>query len=195
MDALQQMEMDYIADSRSEFAFDRFRNDYPDLRIDESGTSVPKKKNYAEIRAKALDEVYSEAYSNLRKANFHDSSKSDEDSQIYNAKSLSCLENAIPKLDPKDYAPARFMFLKKHPDDAISIGRIEEYIGKLGFDPKPISAAIVSYCSRKGKEESYRSFLFHLSNRLEVANKDANRDLPMTKDLIGRLKSLEELKK
>jgi len=175
--ALQELEIGYIVDSRDRDAFERFKEEYPDLDIDPEGKSEPEEKKYWQVTEKALNHTYDLAFNYLKNNNFKDDTNNKGNTQIYNAKTLAALKN-MEYQDYLLYSFKRKLFIDKHPYISYKeFNKIEAVLRLTGIDPNRFMIYVVAYCKDK-KYENFNLFLEHLFKRIEI--------LEVDKDLISQ---------
>jgi hypothetical protein len=175
--ALQELEIGYIVDSRDRDAFERFKEEYPDLDIDPEGKSEPEEKKYWQVTEKALNHTYDLAFNYLKNNNFKDDTNNKGNTQIYNAKTLAALKN-MEYQDYLLYSFKRKLFIDKYPYISYKeFNRIEAVLRLTGIDPNKFMIYVVVYCKDK-KYENFNLFLEHLFKRIEI--------LEVDKDLISQ---------
>jgi hypothetical protein len=165
--AIQELELNHVIDTKDRILFERFKSEYPDIEINPDGTSVPSKKNYWEVTEKAINHVFDMALDSLKKSNFKDDSPSDENTQVYNAKTLSCLKN-MEYVNPNLYYPMRKLFFEKFPQiSQSSFQDAEANLEKKGLDANGFLSYVIVYCKKK-KYENFSFFLDHLFRRIDI---------------------------
>lgn len=101
--------------------YELFSDAHRDIEFDETGKSGISFSNPWEVILTALDKTFEIAEHNLS-TNSRDKSKNKIDSQIYNAKTLKCLENIINK----DYNCTKILFLK----NSSNSGLVSKYLNE-----------------------------------------------------------------
>jgi len=185
--AVQEMELFYICKSKNRDAFNRFRDEYPDIEMDETGKSQPKDKRYWEIKEKALNEIYEFALEDLKKNFFQDRTTNKVNTQVYNAKNLSALKN-MDKQKSEIYIFSRKLFVDNFKgDDFINsktFNNIEKTMKLIGIkDPSKFLVNVINYCKGK-KREKIILFLEHLFDRIEILSYDTELSSQTSKDLL-----------
>jgi hypothetical protein len=175
LSAIQEIELSYIINNRDRDSFELFKASYPNLGIDVEGRSVPKDKNYWEIRETSLESVYQFALEELSKYEV-DKSKYRINSQVYNAKTLDELKNMSPHR-PDLYIYQRKLFLDRwrgiNLTDPREFNRVEKLlIDILGEKTNAFLIDVVEYCKSKNDARQFLTFLEHLFERIEILSLD-----------------------
>jgi len=187
--AIQELELNHIIEMKEKDLFEKFKSDYPDIEIDPEGTSIPIQKNYWEVAEKALNHVYDLAFNSLKKSNFKDNSPASENTQIYNAKTLSCLKN-IEYISPALYYPNRKLFLDKFPQISfLSIESAELNLKKKGVNSESFLSYVIFYCKKK-KYENFATFIDHLFRRIDVLSSDKDMSSYSNIDFLDSINSI-----
>jgi hypothetical protein len=169
--AVQELELNHIIETKEKDLFEKFKSDYPDIEIDPEGTSTPVQKNYWEVAEKALNHVYDLAFNSLKKSNFKDSSPAKENTQIYNARTLSCLKN-MEYVNSSFYYPNRKLFIEKFPQiSLLTLEMAESNLKKKEIDAESFMSYVLTYCKKK-KYENFATFIDHLLRRIDVLSSD-----------------------
>jgi hypothetical protein len=190
MTAVQEMELGYIIDSKNEEAFNRFKSDYPDMEIDAEGKSTPIKKDYWEITEKSLNYTFQMALEELKGSDFRDKSSDKANTQIYNAKTLSCLKN-MEKLDPSIYYFKRKLFIEKNASyiSDSQFNDVEDILKRLGVKHQSFMNYVVEYCKEK-KYKNFRLFIDHLFRRIDILSLDLSLKSASNKEFLESIKSV-----
>lgn len=188
MNALQEMEMGYIVDTKDESAFERFRQENPDLEIDPEGKSVPDEKRYWEVKEKALNHSYDLAFNYLKDKDFKDDGDR-ESTQVYNAKTLAALKNMEYK-DHSIYPFKRKLFLDGQPLlSNKEFNRIEGLLKSVGVEPFKFMIYVLAYCADK-KYGKFAFFLEQLFGRIEVLADDKDLVSESNRDFLESINAV-----
>jgi hypothetical protein len=189
LSALQEIELGYIVDSKDRDAFERFKEEYPDLEIDPEGKSQPEEKRYWEVTEKALNHTYDLAFNYLKNNNFKDDSPDKGNTQIYNAKSLAALKN-MEYQDSSIYPFKRKLFLDKNPYlSNKEFNKIESVLKSISVDPNRLMIYVISYCKDK-KYHNFNVFLEHLFKRIEILAEDKDMTSQSNKDFLEAINTI-----
>jgi hypothetical protein len=189
LNALQELELGYIVDSKDRDAFERFKEEYPDLEIDPEGKSQPEEKRYWEVTEKALNHTYDLAFNYLKNNNFKDDNSDKGNTQIYNAKSLAALKN-MEYQDSSIYPFKRKLFLDKNPYlSNKEFNNIESVLKLIGVDPNKLMIYVISYCKDK-KYNNFNIFLEHLFKRIEILAGDKDMTSQSNKDFLEAINTI-----
>jgi hypothetical protein len=188
LSALQELEIGYIIDSKDEQAFEKFKSDYPDLEIDEQGKSEAVKKDYWEITEKSLNYTYDMAFHSLKSNNFLDNTLGKVNTQIYNAKTLACLNNMTYQ-DDNAYLFKRKLFIDKFRLGFGSFNNAEIILKNKGLDASKFFVYVIAYCKDK-KYENFSKFLDHLFRRIELISKDTELKSSSNKEFLDNIISI-----
>jgi len=189
LNALQELELGYIVDSKDRDAFERFKEEYPDLEIDPEGKSQPEEKRYWEVTEKALNHTYDLAFNYLKNNNFKDDNPDKGNTQIYNAKSLAALKN-MEYQDSSIYPFKRKLFLDKNPYlSNKEFNNIESVLKLIGVDPNKLMIYVISYCKDK-KYNNFNIFLEHLFKRIEILAGDKDMTSQSNKDFLEAINTI-----
>jgi hypothetical protein len=184
--ALQELEFSHVVNSRDVAAFEKFKKDYPELEIDTTGKSTPIAKNYWEIKEKAVKSLYELAENDLKQNSFMDNSPNKVNSQVYNARSLSCLINRNFG-EPKAYIFSRKLFIDKFPgEEYITFDRfnhLEKVLSNRGIDHQKFMFYVIEYCGKKEKK-NFIYFLENLFIRIELLGLDQNLESEESKTFL-----------
>jgi hypothetical protein len=172
--ALQELEFSHVVNTRNEQSFEKFKQDYPDLKVDSDGKSTPIEKNYWEIKERAVKSIYDLAENNLKENSFKDESPNKVNSQVHNARSLSCLLNRDFG-EPKAYVFSRKLFIDKFPNENFisfeKFTEIEKILSDKEIDAKKFLFYVIEYCKNK-KLGNFIYFLENLFTRIELLGLD-----------------------
>jgi hypothetical protein len=189
LNALQELELGYIVESKDKNAFERFKEEYPDLEIDPEGKSQPEEKRYWEVTEKALNHTYDLAFNYLKNNNFKDDNPDKGNTQIYNAKSLAALKN-MEYQDSSIYPFKRKLFLDKNPYlSNKEFNKIESVLKLIGVDPNKLMIYVISYCKDK-KYNNFNIFLEHLFKRIEILAGDKDMTSQSNKDFLEAINTI-----
>jgi hypothetical protein len=189
LNALQELELGYIVDSKDRDAFERFKEEYPDLEIDPEGKSQPEEKRYWEVTEKALNHTYDLAFNYLKNNNFKDDSPDKRNTQIYNSKSLAALKN-MEYQDSSIYPFKRKLFLDKNPYlSNKEFNKIESVLKSISVDPNRLMIYVISYCKDK-KYHNFNVFLEHLFKRIEILAEDKDMTSQSNKDFLEAINTI-----
>jgi len=188
LSALQELEIGYIIDSKDEKAFEKFKSDYPDLEIDEQGKSEATKKDYWEITEKSLNYTYDMAFQSLKSNNFLDNTFGKINTQIYNAKTLACLNN-MEYQDNTAYLLKRKLFIDKYNLGFKSFNEAESILKEKGLETSKFFVYVVGYCKDK-KYENFNKFLDHLFRRIELISRDTELKSSSNKEFLDNIISI-----
>lgn len=187
--ALQELELGYIVDSKDRDAFERFKQEYPDLEIDPEGTSQPEEKRYWEVTEKALNHTYDLAFNYLKNNNFKDESLDKGNTQIYNAKTLAALKN-MEYQDHSLYPFKRKLFLDKNPYlSNKEFNKIESVLKSINLNPSGLMIYVISYCKDK-KYQYFNVFLEHLFKRIEILAEDKDMTSQSNRDFLEAINAI-----
>jgi hypothetical protein len=189
LNALQELELGYVVDSKDRDAFERFKKEYPDLEIDPEGKSQPEEKRYWEVTEKALNHTYDLAFNYLKNNNFKDESPDKGNTQIYNAKTLAALKN-MDYQDSSIYPFKRKLFLDKNPYlSNKDFNKIESVLKSVSVDPNRLMIYVISYCKDK-KYHNFNVFLEHLFKRIEILAEDKDMTSQSNKDFLEAINTI-----
>lgn len=197
MSSLNMIELNNIIESYknkkedTEVLFNNFKNNNPDLLLsfNMDPDDVVEKK-YWEISLKSVEEIYNNAFNILKRNNFIDKSKFQINSQVYNAKNLSCLKNIK---NPSSYAMRRQLYFKKYIEtdnfNRKILKEIEDYLLKVIGNVKSL-AAFMEYISNK-KDNYISVFMDHFLIRMNSLVHDEKLENPLNKEFLENLKEIK----
>lgn len=174
LNALQDMELSYIISTKDEHAFEAFKADYPEIKIDPTGRSTSELKDIWSVKEKSLNTLFDMSIEFLKENNYKDKSKNKVNSQVFNAKTLAPLLNReFPEDVP--YAFLRHKLILKHPNsDLVTLQNFkmhEEMLEELGYDYSSILYPVIKYILNK-KHDNFEIFLDHTFGRIELLFQD-----------------------
>jgi hypothetical protein len=196
MSATEELELNYVIDTREQTRFEAFREAHPDMEVDPEGKTEPSKKDYWEVHLKSIEAVHEMASKYLEKRGGIEDLQNKPNTQITSARSLKPLLS-MPRQDPAFYVPKRKLFLDKHPNGALSKQRVEDAekrLRNLKIAPNSVMTAMFAFCSSK-KPENYRVFVDHFLRRLEILSEDSELKSDVNRDFLAALKTLSETNK
>ncbi len=188
--SLQELELGYVLDNLDKEKYERFRDNNPDIRVDETGKSSPSKKDYWMIKEKALNHLFDMAQNNLKSKDFKDNHPDRLDTQVHNAKTLSPLKN-MQKQDSIAYAFKRALFFKKFSFmPAEDFVKYEKHMEELGVEDYTVFLNyFLSYCYNK-KYKNFSIFFEHVLKRIEILYSDKDLKSQFNKDFLEAIKSI-----
>jgi len=185
LNAVQEVELNYILMHREKSLFDAFKLEHPMLAIDSSGKSTPNKKQYWELSENALNSVYSLALQEVEKTDVKDTSYNKVNTQVYNAKNLSCLKH-MPHQKYESYIYYRKLLLNKyHKHTAKEFNELEKKLKELKLEPSKFLINVVKYCYKETND--YSVFLDHLFKRVENLHADTDLTSESNKKFLANI--------
>ena len=188
LDAIQELELSYIVKQRDEKAFNLFKESYPDLLIDPTGQSTPESKDYWELTEKSLESIYEFALRDLESSAFNDKSYNKVNTQVYNARNLSCLINMEPtKYDA--YAMYRKLFFDSSQDfSRQEYKEAEIQLKELNLNYSAFLITVLKYAFKR--KEDISVFMDHLFRRIEVLHSDKDLKSSINKVFLSNINSI-----
>jgi hypothetical protein len=176
LSALQEIELSLVISKKDKDMFEQFKSQYPDLEVDETGTSKPNKKDYWELREKSLESVHQIAEDYLKSKGRKNPDMKSLNKQVCNAKSLDCLENEGINNEKNTYYFLRKLFLDRHPKDAVAnqfnFLKFEKALEELGLNYHKFFTMVIIHCNSKKSRDEFVVFLDHLFRRIELLLSD-----------------------
>jgi hypothetical protein len=196
MSATEELELNYIIDTRDQGKFNAFRDAHPEMDVDPEGKTDPSPKDYWEVQLKSIEAVHEMASSYLDKRKGIEDISNKPNTQIVSAKSLKPLLS-MPHQDPAFYVPKKKLFIDKHESGTLNKARIEDAestLRRIGVAPNTFMIYVFAYCSSK-KEENYKVLLDHLFRRLSILSEDSALKSQENRDFLHAVKSVSERNK
>jgi hypothetical protein len=196
MSATEELELNYIIDTRNWGRFNAFKEAHPEMDVDPEGKTDPSPKDYWEVQLKSIEAVHEMASSYLNKSKGIEDISNKPNTQIVSAKSLKPLLS-MPHQDPAFYVPKKKLFLDKHTSGILNRARVEDAessLRRLGIAPNTFMIYVFSYCSSK-KEENYKVFLDHLFRRLSILSEDSALKSQSNREFLEAIKSVSQRNK
>jgi hypothetical protein len=196
MSATEELELNYVIDTRDRSQFERFRDSHPEMEVDPEGRTEPSKKDYWEVHLKSIDSVHEMASKYLERNDGVEDIPGKPNTQIRNAKSLEALWR-MPFQDPSYYVMKRKLFMDKHSTGIINPERLssaEATLRSLGIAPNTFMVYLFAYCSSK-KFENYRVFADHVLRRISLLGEDGNLKSESSRSFLEAIKRVSERNK
>jgi hypothetical protein len=185
LDAVQELELSYIVKTRNKEAFELFKGGYPDIMIDTTGRSTPESKDYWQLVENSLESIYNFAIQELESAKFIDKSFNKVNTQVYNAKTLSCLKN-MEALKKDNYLLHRKLFIDSNRKvSAKEFKRAEDELKSIGLDASAFLISVVRYAH---KTKDVFIFLDHLFKRINILASDVNLKSKASREFLSNIK-------
>jgi hypothetical protein len=193
LSALQEIEISLVISNKDKEMFEQFKNQYPELEVDETGKSKPNKKDYWQLKEKALESIHEVALKYLNSKGKKNPDMKSLNKQVCDAKSLECLENKGIHNERNTYYFLKKLFINKYPNDSVvsnfNFLKFEKAMSEIGLNYHKFFMMVINHCNTKKKRDDFVIFLDHLFRRIELLLSDKNLKSENNKRFLDTIKA------